>query len=70
MSEYGGLEPVLKALKIADTHHSARPEAGARSQDPRKVDIRLPGKGNLWRKASPPNHLADKVDSDQEVAYK
>ena len=35
---------------------------------PRKVDVRLPGKGNSklpWRKAGPPNHLDDKVDSDQ-----
>ena len=35
---------------------------------PRKVDVRLPGKGNSklpWRKAGPPNHLDEKVDSDQ-----
>jgi len=34
----------------------------------RKVDVRLPGKGNSklpWRKAGPPKHLDDKVDSDQ-----
>ena len=36
--------------------------------DPRKVDVRLPGKGNSklpWREAGPPNHLDDKVDSDR-----
>ena len=34
----------------------------------RKVDLRLPGKGEfkfLWREAVPPNHQDDKVDSDQ-----
>jgi len=30
----------------------------------RKVDVRLPGKGN-WHEAGPPNHHDDKVDSDQ-----
>ena len=33
-----------------------------------KVDVRLPGNVNSklpWRKAGPPNHLDDKVDSDQ-----
>jgi len=34
-----------------------------------KVDIRLPGKGNSI-KAGPPNHLDDKVDSDQCVVNK
>ena len=40
---------------------------------PRKVDVRLPGKGNSklpWRKAGPPNHHDDKVDSDQLVVNK
>ena len=34
----------------------------------RKVDVGLPGKGKFkppWREAGPPNHLDDKVDSDQ-----
>ena len=34
----------------------------------RKVDIRLPGKGDAklpWREAGPLNHLDDIVDSDQ-----
>ena len=34
----------------------------------RKVDVRLPGKGNSklpWREAGPLNHLDDVVDSDQ-----
>jgi len=34
------------------------------SQPPRKVDVRLPGKGNSnsqWREAGPPNHHDDKV---------
>ena len=34
----------------------------------RKGDVRLPGKRNSklpWRKAGPPNHLDDNVDSDQ-----
>ena len=34
----------------------------------RKVNIRLNGKGNSklpWRKACPPSHLVDVVDSDQ-----
>ena len=34
----------------------------------RKVDVRLPGKGNSklpWREAGPPNHLDDTMDSDQ-----
>ena len=34
----------------------------------RKVDVRLPGKGNsklLWREAGPLNHLDDTMDSDQ-----
>ena len=34
----------------------------------RKVDVRLPGKGNLklpWRKAGHPSHPVDVVDSDQ-----
>jgi len=35
----------------------------------RKVDIRLPGKVP-WREAGPPNHLDDKVDSDQSVVNK
>ena len=34
----------------------------------RKVDVRLPEKGSLWREAGPPNRFDDKVDSDQEVA--
>ena len=41
---------------------------GSRPPPRYKVDIRLPGKGNSklpWRKAGPPNHLDDKVDSDQ-----
>ena len=37
-----------------------------------KVDIRLPEKGNprSWRKAGPPDHLDDKLDSDQLVVNK
>ena len=38
-----------------------------------KVDVRLPGKGNLnsqWREAGPLNPLDDKVDSDQWVLNK
>ena len=36
----------------------------------RKVDVRLPGKGNLklpWREAGPLNHHDNIVDSDQQV---
>ena len=39
----------------------------------RKVDVRLPGKGNLKlprREAGPPNHHDDDVDSDQWVVNK
>ena len=35
----------------------------------KKVDMRLPGK-LPWREAGPPNHLDDKVDSDQLVVNK
>jgi len=41
---------------------------GAVGDYTRKVDVRLLGKGNsklAWRKAGPPNHLDDKVVSDQ-----
>ena len=34
---------------------------------PRKVAVRLPGKGNSWREAGPPNHHDNTVDSDQQV---
>jgi len=33
----------------------------------RKVDVRLPGKGNSNSQAGPPNHHDDKVDSDQKA---
>jgi len=39
----------------------------------RKVDVRLPGKGNSklpWREAGPLNHHDDIVDSDQQVVNK
>ena len=35
-----------------------------------QVDVRLPGKREFklpWREAGPPNHLDDKVESDQVV---
>ena len=31
----------------------------------KKVDVRLPGKGDSNYQAGPPNHRDDKVDSDQ-----
>ena len=36
----------------------------------RKVDIRLRNFKLRWRAAGPPNHLDDKVDSDQAVVNK
>jgi len=55
------------------TTPTPRKEARWRRQRPvpGKVDVRLPGKGNSWKRqltwleAGPTNHHDDKVDSDQ-----
>ena len=61
---------IPRLTRVAKGEGQAVLGAGMKS---RKVDVRLPGKGNSklpWRKAGPPNHLDDKVDSDQQVVNK
>ena len=62
------MEHLGEVLAVDDGARAAGFEGWLGSVASRKVDVRLPGKGNSklpWRKAGPPNHLDDKVDSDQ-----
>ena len=53
---------------VHETISSSSLTSNSSTASTRKVDVRLPGKGNSklsWREAGPLDHLDDTVDSDQ-----